>query len=223
MITGERKPMEEIMEMVRGYKSIAIVGCDGCVGIYQIGGEKQAETLASLLKMGNKIKEEMEIETKACTVLRQCDKEIVEKMLSEEVDGVDAILSMACGVGVQTVAAVFDDKPVLPALNTTFMGAQDREGGELYELCSACGDCILDETGGICPITRCAKGLLNGPCGGAVNGKCEVGNYENDCAWILIYNKLKKMGRLDQYATFRSIRDRRPSQSPRRLEGGVKY
>ena len=121
------------------------------------------------------------------------------------------------------MAAVFSDKPVFPALNTMFMGAQDREGAELYELCSGCGDCVLHLTGGICPITRCAKGLLNGPCGGAVDGKCEVGGYTNDCAWVLIYKKLKSLNRLDLYETFRPPRDRRPSIGPRKRQGGAEY
>ncbi|RLG33883.1 hypothetical protein DRN98_03310 [Methanosarcinales archaeon] len=223
MITGERKDLEELMEIVKTYNSLAVVGCDGCVGIYQIGGFKEAESLASLLKMGDKIKNGVVQDAEAFTVIRQCDKELIEKELGGKLDKFEAIVSTACGVGVQTMAAVFEDKVVYPALNTLFMGVQDREGAELYELCKGCGDCVLHLTGGICPMTRCAKGLLNGPCGGAVDGKCEVGDYTNDCAWVLIYEKLKSMDRLDLYTTFRLPRDRRPSMSPRKLAGGAKY
>lgn len=219
----EQKPLDDIIEMLRGYESILILGCDGCAGIYQVGGEKQVEVMASLLRMEKKARENKNLKTKGISILRQCDKEIVSESLGGQMDGCDAILSMACGAGVQTVAEVFPDDIVLPATNTKFIGVQDRENGDLYERCSACGDCILDETGGICPITRCAKGLLNGPCGGCVQGKCEVGGYVNDCAWILIYEKLKKMGRLDLFTKIRLTRDERLSQSPRELKGGIKY
>jgi len=112
---------------------------------------------------------------------------------------------MACGAGVQTVGN-YSDKIVLPALNTLFLGETERLG-KFHDMCSACGDCILDETGGICPLTRCAKGLLNGPCGGQVEGMCEVGDYENECAWVQIYDRLKEQDRLDLFTKFRPPRD----------------
>ncbi len=224
MIVVEQKPLEDILEMVKGYERMLVLGCDGCAGIYQVGGEKQAEMLSSLLRMGEKTvhnKENSKIEASA--VLRQCDKEIVREALENTIGDYDVILSMACGAGVQTVAEVFPETPVLPAVNTKFIGMQDRELGDLHERCRACGDCILDETGGICPIARCAKSLLNGPCGGQVEGKCEVGGYEHDCAWILIYRKLKEFGKLDQFMKLRLMRDNRISQSPRDMKGGIKY
>ncbi|MBC8521510.1 MAG: methylenetetrahydrofolate reductase C-terminal domain-containing protein [Candidatus Syntrophoarchaeum sp.] len=226
MIVVEQKPLEDIIDMVKDSDRMLVLGCDGCSGIYQVGGEKQAEVLSSMLRMGKKTKgenKEGDLKIEASTVLRQCDKEIVREALEGSIEGYDAVLSMACGAGVQTVAEVFSEKLVLPAVNTKFIGMQDREMGDLHERCSACGDCILDKTGGVCPITRCAKGLLNGPCGGQVEGKCEVGGYENDCAWILIYNKLKELEKLDQFLQFRLMRDNRISQSPRDLKGGVKY
>ncbi|GAI88242.1 unnamed protein product, partial [marine sediment metagenome] len=116
-----------------------------------------------------------------------------------------AILVMACGVGVQTVGE-YSGKIVLPASDTLFIGKTERIG-KFYDMCKACGECILDETGGVCPITRCPKGLLNGPCGGQVEGKCEVGEYENDCAWILIWKNLTEQDRLDLFMTFRPPRD----------------
>lgn len=226
MIVVEQKPLEDILDMVKGSNRMLVLGCDGCSGIYQVGGEKQAEILSSMLRMENKAKggdKEGDLKIEASTVLRQCDKEIIREAFEGSIGSYDAVLSMACGAGVQTVAEVFPEKLVLPAVNTKFIGMQDREMGDLHERCSACGDCILDETGGICPITRCAKGLLNGPCGGQVEGKCEVGGYENDCAWVLIYKKLKEFEKIDQFLKFRLMRDNRISQSPRDLKGGIKY
>jgi len=132
-------------------------------------------------------------------------------------DDIDVILSMACGVGVQTLAEAFEEKSVIPAHDTMFIGMQDRELGKFRELCSACGDCMLSETGAICPITRCAKALLNGPCGGQAKGKCEVGGWSKDCAWVQIYDRLKQRDQLDLFLEFRMPRDHRISQPPREL------
>ncbi|RLI04964.1 hypothetical protein DRO26_03605 [Candidatus Bathyarchaeota archaeon] len=219
MIIVETKPLEEIINMVKDQKSILVVGCEGCTAITQAGGEKQAEVMARLLEMGLKTKENKEIKIKAISILRQCDKRIVANSLRPFIEDYEAILSMACGVGVQTVADIFEHKKVFPAQNTKFMGSHDRETGRFSELCKACGECILDETGGICPLTRCAKGLLNGPCGGYAKGKCEVGGWTHDCAWVLIFNRLKAQGRLDLFTKFRPPRDNQLSQSPRELGG----
>lgn len=211
MIVVRLKPLEEITSMLNGYQKILIVGCDGCSGVYEVGGIKQAEMLKERLE---RIKEKISIET--ISVPRQCDNEIIAKWL-HDVDEFDAIFSLGCGVGVQTIAEVHEDKPVFPLVNTKFIGMEDKKKEKLLERCQACGDCILAETGGVCPITRCAKQLLNGPCGGQAKGKCEVGGWKNDCAWILIYNRLKSKGRLDQFTKFREQRDFRISQSPREI------
>ena len=226
MIVVEQKPLEDIIEMVKAFDGVLVVGCDGCSGIYQVGGEKQAEVLSAMLRMGKKAKgeyKEGDLKIEASTVLRQCDKEIVREALEGSIGGYDAVLSMACGAGIQTVAEVFPAKLILPAVNTKFIGIQDREMGDLHERCRACGDCILSETGGICPIARCAKSLLNGPCGGPVEGKCEVGGYEQDCAWMLIYDKIKEFKKLDQFLKPMLMRDNRLSQSPRELKGSILY
>jgi len=193
MIVAERKPLEDIREMIAGYKKILIAGCGTCVTICWAGGEKEVAVLASQLKLASK-KEGNRLATLEATIERQCEKELVEA-LKDKVQQVDAVLSMGCGAGVQTIAEVFPDTPVYPALNTKFVGMPEREG-IWVENCRACGDCFLDKTGGICPIVRCAKGLLNGPCGGTNNGKCEV-DPEKDCAWTLIYQRLERQGRLD--------------------------
>lgn len=219
MIIVERKNIQDIYRNLKSFKKILIVGCDGCAGVYQVGGSKQAEEVATLLKMAAKL-DKKSIESKTVTPVRQCDKQMVESALSPLVGEVDAILSLGCGEGVQIIAEVFRDKRVYPANDTKFIGSQDRELDKFSELCSACGECILDKTAGICPITRCAKGLLNGPCGGQLQGKCEV-DKDNDCAWILIWERLKERGEMDIFNEIWMPRDRRKSSSPRKIEGGV--
>jgi len=215
----EQKPIEEILKMLGEIDSVLIVGCNGCAGIYQVGGEKQAEIMKILVEMAIKLKQNRGIKTKAATVLRQCDRQIAVTSLRPIVEEYAAILSLACGVGVQTIAQSFENKLVIPANNTKFIGMQDRELGKFYELCSACGECILFETGGICPITRCGKSLLNGPCGGQALGKCEVGGWKKDCAWVLIYNRLKEKNMLHYFMRFQEPRDFRMRQGPREMGG----
>lgn len=219
MIIVEPKPLKDVIGMVGGYGSVLVVGCEGCTAITQAGGEKQAEVTARLVEMGVKIRDNKDVKAKAVSVLRQCDRQMVATTLKPFIEDYDAVLSMACGVGVQTVADVFDGKLVFPAQNTMFMGSHDREARSFSELCKACGECILDETGGICPVARCAKALLNGPCGGFSKGKCEVGGLKHDCAWVLIFNRLKAQGRLDLFTKFRPPRDYQTMQSPRELGG----
>lgn len=194
MIVAERKPLEEIKEMIAGYKRILIVGCGTCVTICWAGGEKEVGILSSQLRLAFG-KNGNELLTSEVTIERQCEREMVEE-LRDKVQEVEAILSLGCGAGVQTIAEVFEETPVYPALNTKFVGVPEREG-VWVETCRACGDCFLGVTGGICPVVRCAKGLLNGPCGGTRRGgKCEI-DPEKDCAWTLIYRRLEKQGRLD--------------------------
>jgi len=214
----EQKPLEEITGAVGDFDNILIVGCDGCAGVYQVGGEKQAEILGLLLGMERELKHRKNVKTKAISVLRQCDRRIVATSLRPLVDECGAIITLACGAGAQAMAEVFNRKLVVPGVNTKFIGAQDRETGRFYELCSACGNCLILETGGICPLTRCAKALLNGPCGGQAKGKCEVGGWKKDCAWVLIYNRLKERGRLDLFTKFRLPKDFREFGHPRELE-----
>jgi len=217
MIIVKRKPINKIFDMIGPADNVLIVGCDGCVGIYQEGGQKQVELMSVILELAKKLKENRDIKIKTATVLRQCDRQIVATSLRPLVDDVDVVLSMACGVGAQTIAEVFEDIIVIPAQDTLFIGMHDRQLKKFYELCSACGECILFETGGVCPITRCAKSLLNGPCGGQSKGKCEVGGWVKDCAWILIHNRLKQKDRLDLFTKFREPRDHRNMESPREL------
>ena len=194
MIVAERKPFDEIKEKVQGYNRLLVLGCGTCVSVCMAGGEKEVEILASQLRMASKLNG-TNLEIAEATIQRQCDKEYIEPIV-EKAKNYDTVLSMACGAGVQLVADMLEPMPVTPALNTCFIGVTEAEG-VWAERCQACGDCMLDKTGGICPITRCAKSLLNGPCGGSENGKCEV-DPERDCAWALIIERLDKLGRLDE-------------------------
>jgi len=203
MIVAERKPMDEITEFIVGCKKILLVGCNECVTVCYAGGRKEVEILASALKMAF-MKEGKELEIDQVTLERQCDQEYLEEVRST-IDQYDAVISMACGVGVQFMAEKYLNVPVYPALNTLFMGVTE-ERGVWAERCQGCGQCILGQTAGICPISRCAKRLLNGPCGGSTNGKCEI-NKELDCAWQLIIDRLKELGRLDDYDTLIPIKD----------------
>jgi ferredoxin len=193
MIVGERKTFEQIWNSVKDLKSLLILGCGTCVSVCQSGGEKEVGLLASELRMKSRL-EDRDIKIKEATIERQCDKEFFDA-IRDQAKEYEAILSMACGAGVQFTAEVLEPVRVMPALNTRFIGVTQDEG-TWSERCRACGNCILADYGGICPMTICAKSLVNGPCGGSKNGKCEAGQ-EKDCAWVLIYNRLKRQNRLD--------------------------
>ena len=203
MIVAERKPLEDIKSMVAGYKKILVLGCGTCVTVCLAGGEKEVGILSSALRMAFR-KDRHDPEISEATPERQCEKEFVEE-LREQVEQVDAVLSMGCGAGVQTLVEVFPEKPVYPALNTKFLGIPEEQG-IWSERCAACGDCVLDKTGGICPIARCSKSLLNGPCGGSKDGKCEI-DPEVDCGWQLIYDRLKTLGQLDNLEEILPVKD----------------
>ncbi len=192
MITAERKPLDEIFEMLKPYRRIAVLGCGTCVTVCMAGGQKEAEELAAAISIQRK-KEKQEVSVEAFTIERQCEFEMIDQV-AERLKGFDAVLSLACGVGVQTLVEHMPELIVLPGLNTKSMG-YPLEQGVWVERCLGCGDCVLHLTQGICPITRCAKSLLNGPCGGSADGKCEIGK-DVDCAWHLIHDRLEKLGRL---------------------------
>ncbi len=203
MIVAERKPIEEIIGFVKNCKKVLIVGCNECVTVCYAGGKKEVGILASALKMAF-TKEGKDLEITEVTLERQCDHEYLEE-IRNIVEDYDAVISLACGVGVQFMAEKYFRTPIFPGVNTCFMGVTE-ERGVWSERCQACGQCILGQTAGICPISRCAKRLLNGPCGGSTNGKCEI-NKEIDCAWQLIIDRLKELGRLDDYDILVPIKD----------------
>ena len=203
MIVAERKPIEEIIGFVKNCKKILIAGCNECVTVCYAGGKKEVGILASALKMAF-TKEGKDLEITEVTLERQCDHEYLEE-IRNIIEDYDAVISLACGVGVQFMAEKYLRTPIFPGVNTCFMGVTE-ERGVWSERCQACGQCILGQTAGICPISRCAKRLLNGPCGGSTNGKCEI-NKEVDCAWQLIIDRLKELGRLDDYDVLVPIKD----------------
>jgi ferredoxin len=204
MIVAERKPLEEIKEMIKDCRKVLNVGCGGCTAICLSGGQKEVGLLNDDLR-GIFKTEKIPVTIDELTIERQCNAGFYSD-LDERVEAYDAILSMACGAGVQFLAERHPDKPVFPALNTIFVGA-DREIGWYEENCRSCGVCILGETAGICPVTRCAKSIFNGPCGGtSLEGKCEVSK-DTPCAWQEIYDRLKKQGRLENILRIRPARE----------------
>jgi ferredoxin len=197
MIVAERKLFDQIWESIKDFKSVLVLGCGTCVSVCQSGGEKEVGLLASELRMKSQM-EGKNIKIGEKTIERQCDKEYIDPIIAMAKE-YDAVLSMACGAGVQFSAEIMEPVRVIPALNTRFIGVTADEG-TWAERCRACGNCVLGTYGAICPITICAKSLVNGPCGGSKNGKCEA-SQEKDCAWVLIYNRLKKQNRLDVLKT----------------------
>ena len=197
MIVAERKPFEEIKAMVKDYSKVLTVGCGTCVAVCLAGGEKEVGILNAELKMARKL-DNTPIELGAATLERQCDMEFLDE-LEETVGEYDALLSMACGAGIQFLAERYPEIPVLPAVNTSFIGV-NKDVGWYEERCRGCGNCVLDKTAGVCPVTMCAKGLFNGPCGGTNQGSCEI-NKDQPCAWFMIYERLAKQNRLDNITT----------------------
>jgi len=194
MIVAKKKPIKEIAEMLQPYRRVLIVACGSCVTVCLSGGEKQAEELACQLRLAARAAGR-ELTVDVDCMERQCDREFVDQLKCDPKD-YDAVLSIACGVGVGFMSELFPASRVLPGLNTTFYGASTADG-VWDEYCHGCGDCVLALTAGVCPIARCSKNLINGPCGGTKDGKCEV-KKEMDCGWHLIYERMKAAGRLDE-------------------------
>jgi ferredoxin len=216
MIVAEQKPLEEILRTIEGFKSIAIAACGTCVTVCMAGGEKEALKLASAIEASSLEKGEA-VTVKVVTLKRQCDAEFIEDTEFEFEDA-EAILSLGCGAGIQFMGEWFKGKLVLPGVNTKFMGVT-REVGVWTEMCQGCGDCILEKTGGVCPVARCSKSNFNGPCGGSSQGKCEI-DPDVDCGWQLIYDRLKELGRLNKLYEIVEPKDWRSSRDggPRKLE-----
>jgi ferredoxin len=193
VIVAERKPFAEIKEMLGDASSVLVAGCGTCVAVCLAGGEKEAAILASQLMLAHS-EAGTEFRAFAATVERQCDREFLH-LFRDRVEEADAVISLACGAGIQFMAEMYTDVPVYPGVDTTFIGVAE-EAGVWTERCRSCNQCYLGITGGICPVTMCSKGLLNGPCCGTVHGKCEV-DPERDCAWTLIYERLEARSRTD--------------------------
>lgn len=207
MIKANAKPLGEVFGFIDSAGKVLVLGCGGCVTVCQTGGEKEVAILAQALRLKAQT-EGKDIEFIENTVTRQCEPEFIDPIL-ETLDGVDAVVSIACGVGVNSLADRDCPVPVYPGVDTTFMGST-VEHGVWAEMCAGCGKCILDLTGGVCPVARCAKTILNGPCGGTqTDGTCEISNPENPtpCAWHLIVERLSKFNALDKLAEIQKAKD----------------
>ena len=211
MIITEQKDLNEIYELVKPYNKILITGCDGCCQPPRSLNE--AKVLGQLLELKAR-NEGKELKWKAITVLRQCDDRIAATTCRPYVEDFEAIVTLACGLGVVMMNKTLPNILTYPAQNSMFGGVQDNSQNNYIELCETCGDCIIGETGGVCPRAGCAKHLSNGPCGGMVEGMCEVGGYTIPCAWVRIWERLKEFDRLDLFMKYRGPRDFRTSTSP---------
>jgi len=186
----KRKPLDEVDQLLDTFERVYVVGCGTCATMTKTGGTEEVSAM-------NKHLEELgKLITGSIVIPTACD-EMTEVALKENegaIKNANCVLVMACALGVHRLS-LYTDLPVIPALDTLFIGVEDSPG-HFHEVCVQCGQCVLGEMAGICPLTRCHKGLLNGPCGGTNNGKCEV-DKEKDCAWTLIYQRLEAQGRLD--------------------------
>ncbi|MFQ5441679.1 MAG: methylenetetrahydrofolate reductase C-terminal domain-containing protein [Thermodesulfobacteriota bacterium] len=210
MIITEKKKKEEVLGALAGSKKVYLFGCGSCAEQCQTGGKKELDEMADFLnKKGFKV-------TGSSMVDETCYRQLVLKEFKhkKEIKGSDSILVLACGAGVKTVADIAEEtQPVLAALDSIFLASVERYG-RFFEGCSLCGECLLSDTAGICPHTDCPKGLLNGPCGGVVDGQCEV-DTENACAWVRIYKRLKGQNRLHLMKKKRPLKDYSKAVRPR--------
>ena len=204
MIVADRKNVGEIRDMIKDHGRVLMVGCGTCVTVCLAGGEREVGILGSAVRMSLKLIGRPNVVVDECTIERQCEDAFIDALAPRVVD-YDAICTLGCGAGAQMLAERFPEKPVYPGLNTQFMGVLESQG-VWTEKCIGCGSCRLDEFAGICPITRCAKRLLNGPCGGSQEGKCEV-NQDLECAWQLIYDRACTLGILDRLEAIAAPQD----------------
>ncbi|PIP19109.1 MAG: 5,10-methylenetetrahydrofolate reductase [Candidatus Omnitrophica bacterium CG08_land_8_20_14_0_20_41_16] len=213
MIITELKPIQDIVDSLKNYSKIFLLGCGECATTCKTGGEPELLKMKQDLEAAGKVVSGMCIPSAPC-VAAKLKTELAKNM--EALRESDAVLVLACGLGAQS----FKDNDrfdltVLPACNSMFGAVMDSRGN-FYEKCSMCGECVLDVTGGICPVTLCPKGLLNGPCGGMDKGKCEV-DKDKDCAWVLIYKELEKKKKLELLKEIRRPKDFKKSGKPHKL------
>jgi len=215
MIITRRKDLTEILDSLKGKKNVFIVGCTLCATVCKTGGEAELDEVAEVLRKANKIVTGKAMLDPACSLLQV---RRLKRTNEKEISSASAILSLACGGGTQSIAEIFQDKKVCPANDTLFQGEVTEltlKRARFEQKCSLCGECVLSETAGVCPVTLCPKGLVNGPCGGMKNKKCEVSD-ELDCVWMVIYERLKSLGGLEKLKKIRPIRDNRKSKKPQK-------
>jgi ferredoxin len=207
MIVASRKPIPELKEVLAKHDKVLFAGCGTCVTVCLSGGEREVGIISSAMRMARRL-DGRPIEIEQVTIERQCENEFIQD-LAGPAERNEAILSFGCGAGVQAIAERFPEKPVYAALDTQFLGILEEQA-VWTEKCLGCGSCVLSQFGGVCPITRCAKRLLNGPCGGSSEEGCEV-DPERPCAWQLIYRRLQAIGQLDNLSEIVPPRDWRTS------------
>lgn len=212
MIVAQRKDFNEITNAAAGFGKVLVVGCGTCVAVCLAGGEKEAGVLAAQLDLAARLAGRGQSFDVAC-LERQCDVEFLDT-LAGRVGDYDALISLACGAGIQYLAERYPEVPVLAGVDTTFIGI-NRDIGVWEEKCRSCRACLLSLTGGVCPVSLCPKGMLNGPCGGSGQGKCET-DPTRDCAWALIATRLEGQGRLGLLETIQAPRDHSRSALPGR-------
>ena len=204
----KQKPIEEIQQQLRGLERVYIIGCGTCATMTKTGGREEVLNMKERLQGLGKMVTGWSVIPTACDGMTEASL----KEIGGAIKSADCILVMSCALGTQKIGS-YIAKPVIPAVDTLFIGVEDGIGC-FHEVCAQCGQCVLGYTAGICPITACHKGLLNGPCGGTNNGKCEV-DKERDCAWTLIYQRLKEQGRLNLMKQYQPIRKSQVMPRPR--------
>jgi ferredoxin len=207
----KQKPFDEIEQQLAGLDRVYIIGCGTCATMTKTGGREE------VIDMKDRLQELGKMVTGWVVIPTACD-DMTEVALTEnggDIQNANCILVMSCALGVHKVSS-YIDKPVIPALDTLFIGMED-EPGSFHEVCAQCGQCVLGQTAGICPLTACHKGLLNGPCGGTNDGKCEV-DKEKDCAWTLIYQRLEAQGRLDLMRKYQPPKNFQVTPRPRSIK-----
>jgi hypothetical protein len=217
MIVADAKPLEEVWSMLSSFERVLVLGCAECAAACRVGGAREVAALCQGLQQRAR-SEGRPTELVQRTVRRQCEARFLEPV-ADDLQETDAVLSMACGVGVNFIAERHLTTPVFPAVDTTFMGAAEADG-RWAERCAGCGQCILHLTGGICPIARCAKTIMNGPCGGSQDGMCELSTEEHplECVWVRIIQRCRKLGTLERLRRVVAPKDWSPSRhgGPRR-------
>ncbi len=212
MIVTRKRDFKDLIENIKGYNSFFLIGCSECASLCGTGGEPELEELKEALKAEGKTVTGVFRAKTGCQVL---GTKVELKPFKEALAKTEAIVVMSCGAGTQAAVEIFPDKPVYQSNDSMFLGNMTRY--QMFdERCSLCGECILDETGGICPVTSCPKGLLNGPCGGTNNGNCEI-SPDIKCCWVRIYDRLSKINRLDDMKKTLEAKDWSKSQKPRNL------
>jgi ferredoxin len=217
MIITQKRDRTKLLETIKEYNSFFLIGCSECATLCGTGGEPELQEMKELLESEGKKVTGTFVAKTGCQVL---GTKVELKPSKEALADTECVLVMSCGAGTQSAVELFKDKPVYPTNDSLFLGNMSRM--QMFDQrCSLCGECILEKTGGICPVTACPKGLLNGPCGGTNEGKCEV-SPDIECAWVRIYNRLEKINRLNDLKTINEPKNWSAQNSPMKLNSREK-